>query len=111
MTGNISATFFGNGSAWNDTLANTPNASMTTWKVHGVNIDAGGVAIPRVNGVAQDPKSAAGLQTLMQGYCIGSAAGEFYNGPVGEIFATALTLTPAQITQLETYLMARWAIV
>jgi hypothetical protein len=108
VSGNL-ATFFGNGTAWNDTNANTPNVSVLTNSILGV-VNAGAAATPFVDGVAQNDK--VGTMASATGIRIGRAVGatQFWIGPIGEIVICDAALSTSDRQKLEGYLAHGWGL-
>ncbi|MFM6881720.1 MAG: hypothetical protein ACKPKK_13905, partial [Dolichospermum sp.] len=104
------ATFFGNGSQWNDTTANSPSIAVTSARVLGVvNPTSGSVATPYVDGIAQNTKT--GTMGISNGVDIGAIQSpntQFWFGIVAEIIIvnSAVTTTVRQL--IEGYLAWKW---
>ncbi|MFM6252842.1 MAG: hypothetical protein ACKPEQ_27480, partial [Dolichospermum sp.] len=106
------ATFFGNGSRWNDTTANTPSIAVTSARVLGVvNPTSGTDATPYVDGTAQNTK--AGMIVTATGLAIGSlmaSATQFWFGIVAEIIIVNSAVTTTVRQFIEGYLAWKWGL-
>jgi len=105
------ATFFGNGTVWNDLATNTPARSIASTCIMGlVKANSVGGAIPYVNGIAQDAKN--GTTTTTTGFILGRAPSnvQFWNGIVAEIIIQPALSTTAERQQFEGYLAWKWGL-
>jgi hypothetical protein len=105
------ATFFGNGTAWNDVAVNTPARSIASTCIMGlVKANSVGGAIPYVNGIAQDVKN--GTTTTVTGFILGRAASnvQFWNGIVAEIIIQPALSTTGERQKFEGYLAHKWGL-
>jgi hypothetical protein len=105
------ATFFGNGTNWNDILSNTPNQSIASTSILGVvkdNAVAG--ATPYVNGIAQNTKN--GTTTTGTGFIFGKAATpeQYWNGIIAEVIIQSSLSTNLQRLAIEGYLAHKWGL-
>jgi hypothetical protein len=108
------ATFFGNGSSWQDVNANTPSTSTTSPCVLAIsnNGNSAGSAIPYVNGVSQNTKHGGGFSGTSQAMQIGAsnAAGQFWRGYINEVILIPSIATSGEQSDIETYLADKWGI-
>lgn len=107
------ATFFGNGTNWNDTNANTPTIATTSARVLGVvNPTSGSNATPYVDGTAQNNK--VGTMGTASGVVIGMshipANTQFWNGIVAEIVIINSAVTTETRQRIEGYLAWKWGL-
>lgn len=100
------ATYFGDGVAWNDALANTPLVAITTPSILGM-VNGGGTAVPYVNGTPQDPKT--GTMDPAQSIAL-FGPGQPWGGPVGEVVIVGAALSAADRERLEGYLAHKWGL-
>jgi hypothetical protein len=108
------ATFIGSGSAWNDTLVNTPSTSTDmngVWSLTSMTL-ATNVLTPYFNRAAQNTKT--GTMGSATGLIIGEAPsgfrGQCWNGYIAEILIYNTVLTTSARQQIENYLVQKWGL-
>jgi hypothetical protein len=108
-------TFTGNGSAWNDTSANTPASTVSTYPALTLlEMDArGNVLTPFINGTTMTTKSSANQPASVTGINFGllpPAPGQIWPGYLHEFLLVSQLLTSGQRQQMEGYLAWKWNI-
>jgi hypothetical protein len=101
------ATFFGSGLTWNDINANSPNFSPSNPSILGV-VNAGSIATPYTNGVAQNTKLGSMAGTVSMD--IGVFSSQPWVGPISEIVLTSTALSTTDRQKLEGYLAHKWGL-
>ena len=108
-TNNNFATFFGNGSSWNDTVDNTPSINVNSNSIlEVVNPTSGSNATPYVNGTAQNTK--VGTMASATGLFISEGGGQSWDGPVAEIIIVNSGVSTTVRQQIEGYLAWKWGL-
>lgn len=101
------ATFFGNGTTWNDTAGNTPSKSVANNSILGV-VNSGATAIPYFNGTAQNSKVGTSSNAILLLIGAGSSTAHFWNGNIGEVLICDTALSQTDRQKLEGYLAWKW---
>lgn len=101
------ATFFGNGSSWNDTAANTPSKSVANNAIMGV-VNSGASAIPYFDGTAQNSKVGTSTDAVLLIIGARDATAQFWNGNIGEVIICDTALSTTNRQKLEGYLAWKW---
>lgn len=107
--GYLVTTKAGNGSAWNDSGANTPNLYLfNEWRIVSMTVSSD-VLTPHVNGTAQDTR--IGTTTAFSDLAIGrNTSVNPYEGYVGEIIIYSGSLGTTDRQKIEGYLAWKWGI-
>lgn len=104
------ATFFGNGSTWNDTNTNTPSIAVTSSSIMSV-VNGANVATPYVNDVAQNTK--VGTMAAATGFSLGLSQGSFpypWNGTIAEVVLTNNAVGTTDRQKVSGYLAWKWGL-
>lgn len=110
INGNF-ATFFGDGSNWNDADTNSPSTTIKSNNIlEVVNPTSGSNATPYVNGTAQNTK--VGTMGTATGLVIGASIvpNQFSVGPVAEIVIVNSGVSTTVRQQIEGYLAWKWGL-
>ena len=101
------ATFFGNGTVWNDTNANSSLFTVSAPSVLGV-VNQGAVATPYTNGNAQTNK--VGTMVATTSTTLGEVSSQPWDGPISEIVIASSALSTDNRQKLEGYLAWKWSL-
>ena len=102
------ATFYGNGSSWDDTAANTPNQVVTSDVILGVVADGVGGAIPYWNGTAQNSKVCS--MPDKTGFSLNGRHPQNHDGYIAEVVIADTALSTEDRQKLEGYLAWKWGL-
>ena len=99
--------FFGSGSSWNDTAANTPAQDLSAAAVMGV-VNSADVALPYFNGTVQNSK--VGTMGAATGINIGRSVttSQSWQGQAAEIVIVPTALDIDDRQKMEGYLAWEW---
>lgn len=103
------ATFFGDGTNWNDLDVNSPSVSVLSNNIlEVVNPTSGSNATPYVNGTAQNTK--VGTMGTTTGGRLGDGVSQCWDGPLAELVVVNSGVSTTVRQQIEGYLAWKWGL-